>query len=53
MLLFILFIAAVCGLFHYLLMKSVSEYSYYGDIDAHRGVDYWYYQTRIDEKQNA
>ena len=53
MILFILIFCAVGALFHRFIMKAVNEYSYYGDVDTTKHVDYWYYQTRIDEKQNA
>lgn len=51
MIIFITFIAAVALAFNYLLHKAVSEYSYYGDTDTHKHVDYWYYQTKVNEKE--
>lgn len=53
MIIFILCIVAAIVLFHRFIMKAVNEYSYYGDVDTTKHVDYWYYQARIDEKQNA
>jgi hypothetical protein len=53
MIIFILIFAAVSVLFHRFVMKSVNEYSYYGNVDTTKNVDYWYYQARIEEKQNA
>ena len=50
MILFILISAAVSVLFHWFLMKAVNEYSYYGNVDTTKNVDYWYYQTRSNEK---
>jgi len=34
-------------------MKAVNEYSYYGNVDTTKNVEYWYYQSRLEEKQNA
>jgi hypothetical protein len=53
MIIFILIFAAVSVLFHRFIMKAVNEYSYYGNVDTTKNVDYWYYQARIEEKQNA
>jgi hypothetical protein len=53
MIIFILISGAVGVLFQRFVMKAENEYSYYGKVDTTKNVEYWYYQTRIEEKQNS
>lgn len=51
MILFILFILAVCVTFWKLFFKAIDEYSYHADVDVSRSLEYWYYQQKLSEKQ--